>query len=109
MLMILNDVMPYLGLILCLTVWTLERFNTKPFAIQFTYMIWIVAMISLYIADNNPAFNPTPGSITARYLFLFSIFTVACYVFCVTKKMRRQNQTIKQLKQQIEDLSNSPQ
>lgn len=98
MLMILNDIMPYLGIALCLAVWTTERFNTKPFAIQFTYMIWILEMVSLSIADNNPAFNPTHGSITARYLMLMSIFTVACYVFCVTKKIR-------QLKQQIKDLT----
>ncbi len=95
MLMILNDVMPYIGLALCLVVWRLERFNTKPFSIQFTLIVWIVIPPLLYIADNNPKFHPTFGSVAARYLILLSIVTVASYVFSVTRKIHQLSQTAK--------------
>lgn len=84
MLLFLNDLMPYLGLGVCLTLWRLERFNTKPLAIQLTLIIWIVAMIMLYLADSNPNFTPVMGSVVGRYLILMSIITVGFYVYSVT-------------------------
>ena len=88
MLMIINDICPYIGLFLCLFAWRLERFNTKPLAIQLTLIIKIVMWVFLYFAGKNPAFNPTFGSVAARVLIICSTLSTVTYVYIVTKHIR---------------------
>lgn len=104
MLILLNNAMPYIGFVLCLLVWRLERFNTKPFAIQVTFIVWIVTMIMLYLADHNPDFTPVFGSVMGRYLILLSVICVACYVYIATQEMRRLNDLVESKDQEIERL-----
>ena len=104
MLMILNDAMPYLGFVLCLLAWRLERFNTKPFAIQIAFITWILTMIMLYLADHNPEFTPVFGSVVCRYLVLLSVICVSCYVYTSTQEMAQLNNLMKEKDNEINRL-----
>lgn len=89
MLTLLNNAMPYIGFVLCLLVWRLEQFNTKPFAIQTTLIMLILTMIMLYLADHNTTFVPVFSTIVSRYLILMSVVGVSCYVYITTREVRR--------------------
>lgn len=85
---LLNNAMPYIGFVLCLLVWRLEQFNTKPFSIQTTLILLILAMIMLYLADHNPTFMPIFSTVVSRYLILMSVVGVSCYVYTTTRDVQ---------------------
>lgn len=85
----LNDFLPYIGMLVTLIAWRCERFNTKPIAINLAMIAYIVLWLSLYLADHNPEFKPTSGTVAARCLIIVAELLTVAYVHSVTHKMRK--------------------
>lgn len=70
-----NDSLPYVGILLVLFGWVSRRVNTYPITANISFILQGGIWVFLYLADLNPAFQPTWGSTTARTLMiLYFIF-----------------------------------
>lgn len=94
----LNDFLPYIGMLVTLIAWRCERFNTKPLAINLAMIAYAMFWLSLYLADHNPEFNPTSGTVAARCLIIIAEFLTVAYVHSVTHKMRNNKKETKMQK-----------
>lgn len=93
-LVMINDYLPYIGMLVTLTAWRCERFNTKPLAINLAMIVFNLIWLSLYLADHNPNFSPTSGSVAARVLIVIAEFLIVAYVHSVTRKIHLFKKTI---------------
>lgn len=93
-LVMINDYLPYIGMLVTLIAWRCERFNTKPLAINLAMIVFNLIWLSLYLADHNLEFRPTSGSVAARILIVIVEFLIVAYVHSVTRKMKAFKKTI---------------
>lgn len=85
--LLINDLMPYIGVAMSLYIWASNKINTKPLAIQLALVVTFLMWILLYLGDNDPTFNPSVytvfvrvGCILAICLFSFQRYKTTRYI-----------------------------
>lgn len=85
--LLLNDLMPYIGVAMSLYIWASNKINTKQLAVQLALVVTFLVWILLYLGDNDPNFNPSVytvfgrvGSILVICLFSFHKYKTARYI-----------------------------
>ena len=85
--LLINDLMPYIGVAMSLYIWASNKINTKPLAIQLALVVTFLVWILLYLGDNDPTFNPSVyavfgrlGLILAICLFSFQRYKTTRYI-----------------------------
>lgn len=85
--LLINDLMPYIGVAMSLYIWASNKINTKPLAIQLALVVTFLVWILLYLGDNDPTFNPSAytvfgrlGIILAICLFSFQRYKTTRYI-----------------------------
>lgn len=86
-LLLINDSLPYIGVISTLFIWASNKIDTKQLAIQLALVVTVLVWILLYLGDNDPTFNPSVytvfgrvGSILAICLFSFQKYKTTRYI-----------------------------
>lgn len=73
----INVYLPYIGIIILLYGWCSHKVNTHDILPSLSFIVYGVIWIFLYLADINPLFSPTWGSVMARLcMILFFVLYI---------------------------------
>lgn len=99
--LLINDLMPYIGVALSLYIWASNKINTKPLAIQLALVVTFLVWILLYLGDNDPTFNQSVYAVFGRLGFILAICLFSFQRYKTTRYITKLHAKISDLESRV--------
>lgn len=99
--LLINDLMPYIGATATLFIWASNKINTKQLAIQLALVISFLVWILLYLGDNDPTFNPSVYTVFGRVGFVLAICLFSVQKYRTTQYITKLHTRISELESRV--------
>ena len=99
--LLINDLMPYIGVAMSLYIWASNKINTKQLAIQLALVVTFLVWILLYLGDNDPTFNPSVYTVFGRVGFILAICLFSFQKYKTTRYITKLHARISDLESRV--------
>jgi hypothetical protein len=99
--LLINDLMPYIGVALSLYIWASNKINTKQLPVQLALVVTFLVWILLYLGDNDPTFNPSVYTVIGRVGFILAICLFSVQRYRTTQYITKLRTRISELESRV--------